>query len=89
MDEASVIAELKKEGYGKVYAWHATPGENDPAHTHPFDTKLVILEGELEIILGDKKFVLRPGDSIEVPQDQTHAGIAGTQGCTYIVAEEN
>lgn len=89
MDEQSVIAELTKEGYGKVYAWHAKPGEKDPSHTHPFNTKLAILEGELEIILGDKKFVLRPGDSIEIPKEQTHSGVVGVLGCIYIVAEEH
>lgn len=81
--------ELKKEGYDNVYIWEAVPLEEDSDHNHDFDTKLAVLEGEIEIVVDGKKSLLKEGDSIEIPRNKIHSGKVGLGGCKYIVAEKH
>ena len=49
------------------------PGMAVPRHTHTReDEAYFILAGELEVIAGDKTFVLRPGDTLLAPRDIPH-----------------
>src|SRR5262249_32089151 len=43
-----------------------------PPHRHPWDEAYVILEGEVETVMGDQRFVLRPGDVGHVPAGTAH-----------------
>lgn len=78
---------LKTQGYEPVYVWDATPGEEDPEHSHEFDTHLVILDGELTLTIDGAERVLKEGNELDIPRNQTHAAVAGERGCSYIVAE--
>ena len=42
-------------------------------HTHSVDKKDVVLEGEFLITLEGEEFLLRAGDSIEVPRNAVHS----------------
>ena len=81
------IEELKSKGYNPVYIWDAEPNEEDPDHTHPFDTHLVVLEGEIEIRVDGESLILKPGDKLDIPRKKIHCGKAGVSGCKYIIAE--
>ena len=49
------------------------PGMSVPRHTHTReDESYFVLAGELEVIVGGKTFVLRPGDSLVAPRDIRH-----------------
>jgi quercetin dioxygenase-like cupin family protein len=49
------------------------PGMGVPRHTHTReDESYFVLVGELEVIVGGKTFVLRPGDSLVAPRDIPH-----------------
>ena len=49
------------------------PGMGVPRHTHTReDESYFVLAGELEVIVGDKTFVLKPGDSLVAPRDIPH-----------------
>jgi quercetin dioxygenase-like cupin family protein len=87
MTETEQIEQLKAEGFKKVYIWDAEPGEDDPDHVHAFDTKLIILSGEIEIGMNGESRVLKQGDSIYIARDTVHSGKAGVMGCRYIVGE--
>ncbi|OGZ45437.1 MAG: hypothetical protein A3C84_00185 [Candidatus Ryanbacteria bacterium RIFCSPHIGHO2_02_FULL_48_12] len=83
------IEELKQKGYDPVYVWDAEPNEEDPDHTHPFDTHLIILGGEIEIRMENKSIILQSGNVIDILREKVHYGKAGIQGCRYIVAEKH
>ena len=87
--EEELIQKLKIEGYTKVYIHDAKPNENYLSHSHAWDTKLMILEGELEVNMDDKHSVLRKGDQIEIIRNKMHSGKAGPKGCRYIVGERS
>jgi quercetin dioxygenase-like cupin family protein len=49
------------------------PGMGVPRHTHTReDESYFVLVGELEVIVGGKTFVLKPGDSVVAPRDIPH-----------------
>jgi len=87
MDEE--VAKLKAAGYDNVYVWDAEPNEDDPDHTRPFDTPLVVLAGEIEIVMNGRSNILRANDEINIPRETVHSGKAGAKGCKYIVAERH
>ena len=49
------------------------PGIGVPRHTHTReDETYYVLSGELDVIVGDKLFVLKAGDSLMAPRDIPH-----------------
>jgi quercetin dioxygenase-like cupin family protein len=49
------------------------PGMGVPRHTHTReDEAYLVLVGELEVIVGDEAFILRPGDCLLAPRDIPH-----------------
>ena len=49
------------------------PGMGVPRHTHTHeDESYFVLAGELEVIVGGKTFVLKPGDSLVAPRGIPH-----------------
>jgi mannose-6-phosphate isomerase-like protein (cupin superfamily) len=49
------------------------PGMGVPRHMHTReDESYFVLAGELEVIVGGKTFVLKPGDSLVAPRDTPH-----------------
>lgn len=62
-------------------------GQGNPRHRHPnCDEILHLLSGRLEHTLGDKSFVLEPGDTISIPQDAWHqATVLGEQDAEMVI----
>ena len=83
------VEELKRLGYDNVFVWDAEAGEEDPDHSHPYDTRLVILDGEIEIKMDGESRILKSGEEIDIPREKVHYGKAGPNGCKYIVAEKH
>ena len=49
------------------------PGMAVPRHTHTREDEVYfVLAGELEVIVGEKSFVLQPGDTLLAPRDVPH-----------------
>jgi quercetin dioxygenase-like cupin family protein len=49
------------------------PGMGVPRHTHTREDEVYfVLAGELEVTVGEKAFVLRPGDTLLAPRDLPH-----------------
>jgi quercetin dioxygenase-like cupin family protein len=49
------------------------PGIGVPRHTHTReDESYLVLSGELEVIVGEELFVLKPGDTLMAPRDIPH-----------------
>jgi quercetin dioxygenase-like cupin family protein len=42
-------------------------------HTAPFDAMVQVLDGEAEIIIGQKSFMLKTGELIIMPANEPHA----------------
>ena len=55
-------------------------------HTHPFDARARVVQGEMWLTVGASTRHLCAGDSFEVARDVPHAERYGADGATYWVA---
>ena len=55
-----------------VIDMHVPPGDGPPPHRHDFEETFVLLEGEMEMTFRREKFVVRAGDTINVPANAPH-----------------
>jgi mannose-6-phosphate isomerase-like protein (cupin superfamily) len=68
-------------------AWE--PNSVQEQHTHPFDARALVVEGEMWLTVGDQTRHLRPGDRFDLKAGTPHAERYGPQGATYWVARTN
>lgn len=91
--EKEIIGQLESEGYDKAYVWDAEPGEIDGKHEHNFDTKLIILKGEIQIKSAEGNFFsnmsYKTGSEVIIPRNKIHEAKVGPEGCRYIVGEKH
>jgi quercetin dioxygenase-like cupin family protein len=48
------------------------PGKEDPGHQHPFEQCGIVTEGEIEMIVGDERQVLKAMDTYFIPAGVVH-----------------
>ncbi len=72
LNEDNMRRRLTSEGYS-VARYVYSEGTVFSDHVHSVDKKDAVLEGEFLITLGGEEFLLRAGDSIEVPRDAVHS----------------
>jgi mannose-6-phosphate isomerase-like protein (cupin superfamily) len=51
----------------------AAPGRGPSPHTHPYEEVLIVLEGEVTVVAGEREIVARDGDVVLIPADTPHA----------------
>jgi quercetin dioxygenase-like cupin family protein len=84
MDRADFEAGLAKDGFLETAERRLAPGEESPQHTHPFDARLLVLEGELILDRGGSPERYRAGETLYVPANERHAENAGPDGTAYL-----
>jgi quercetin dioxygenase-like cupin family protein len=72
-DGAIVSREIVKGPTGNVTLFAFDEGQGLSEHTAPFDALVQALEGEAEIRIAGKPFLLRGGEMILMPAGQPHA----------------
>jgi mannose-6-phosphate isomerase-like protein (cupin superfamily) len=85
MDRASFEAELKRDGFLEVETKSVGPNVGLEEHTHPYDVRAMVLEGEVTLRFDGKVQTCRPGDSLTMAAGCAHSESYGPQGVTYIV----
>lgn len=60
------------------------PGAGIPTHSHIHEQMGVVLEGEIEMTIGNESRTCRPGDAYTIPGDVPHSGMAGPNGCLVL-----
>ncbi len=81
------IKKLIAEGFKEVYVWKDKPNEIYKEHSHPYDTKLIIVGGEISLNLENKNVRLKAGDAVLIKKNKLHSAKVGDRGCEYIVGE--
>ncbi len=71
---------------GKLMANWVTiePHRTVPRHQHPHEQLGVMLEGALELTIGDETRVLRPGDAYTIPPNLPHSAVTREEGCVVL-----
>lgn len=71
---------------GKLMAnWvRIEPNREMPRHHHPHEQLGIMLEGALELTLGDETRIIRPGDAYTIPPNLPHHARTGPEGCLVL-----
>jgi quercetin dioxygenase-like cupin family protein len=85
MDQAAFEAALKADGFAEVFTRRMEAGQVVHEHTHPFDARVLILEGEYLLEQGGTTRRFLPGEQFEVPAGVDHTESFGPHGASFIV----
>jgi quercetin dioxygenase-like cupin family protein len=60
-------------GHYNMFEMSEHEGGGAPVHSHPWEETFYILEGEIEMLLGDRREVFGTGSVVHVPANAIHA----------------
>jgi quercetin dioxygenase-like cupin family protein len=71
-------------GMSSTLGWvNIKEGSILPAHHHPHEQITLMIEGTMEMKIGEETFLLEPGDIHVIPSNVVHSAFAKTE-CTLI-----
>ncbi|MBL0087249.1 MAG: AraC family transcriptional regulator [Ideonella sp.] len=82
-------ASSKAEGFDEVLERRWPAHSTQQTHTHPFDVKALVVDGQLWLTVGKSTRHLRAGDDFELARNVEHSERYGVEGATYWVARRN
>lgn len=72
MSAEQFLIELASDGYAEVRHRNFDRGEDSQPHSHDFDTRLLVQQGELTIVWGEISRTYKAGEILEIPAGQLH-----------------
>ena len=84
MNRVEFETALREEGYQEVGDRRMEPNKTNPEHSHEFDARLLILEGELRIISEGRERTYRVGDTFAMSAGCLHSEQCGPEGVRYL-----
>jgi quercetin dioxygenase-like cupin family protein len=59
------------------------------SHSHPFEVKALVVDGQIDLMIDDLKRVYLPGDVFHLDFEQMHAERYGNQGVSYLASRKS
>jgi quercetin dioxygenase-like cupin family protein len=81
-------AELKKAGFQQLVTVEREPNGGLDEHSHPFESRALILRGEITLRVGGRDTCYRAGDVFHLEHAQIHEERYGPQGVSYLVGRK-
>jgi quercetin dioxygenase-like cupin family protein len=76
----SVVSKtIIKKSTGNISVTSFDTGEELAEKISPFDTYIQIIDGAAEVVINDKKYLLKPGEGIVIPAHAPHSFNANEQ----------
>lgn len=88
MEHEEFLGQLRAAGFEQVTTVTREPHGALEVHTHPFEARALILEGEIRISCAGRETVYRPGDVFHLAQAEPHSERYGPQGVRYLVGRK-
>ena len=83
--QSNLVDAMKAEGL-VPYVEDDEPGHHYDPHIHPNDEVIVMVSGEITVGVGDEKWVLGPGDRLDLPANTSHWAETRGEGPIRILA---
>jgi len=88
MKTATFLALLASEGFPEpIEVVRDRNGVTEP-HSHPFEAKALILEGQIDIVVNNQRTVYLAGDIFHIMPNQVHTESYGSKGVKYLVGRK-
>jgi quercetin dioxygenase-like cupin family protein len=71
-ERISVLAHSANTGSYEVFLQEGPEGAGPPPHFHPWDESYYVLDGEVDVLLGERMITLRAGEFVHVPRGTVH-----------------
>ena len=84
MERVEFETALREEGYLEVADRRMQPNKTNPEHSHEFDARLLVLEGEMTITCEGVEQTYRPGDTFAMSAGCLHTEQCGPEGVRYL-----
>lgn len=84
MNKEAFEANLRQEGYNEVVVAELPIGHAPGEHSHPYDVRALILEGEFTIAVNGQGRTYRPGDIFALEAGIRHTEFTGPNGVRYL-----
>lgn len=84
MDRAEFKDELRSQGYAEVVDRQMDANQVNPEHSHKFDARLLVLEGEMTVTRDGEERTYRSGDTFAMTAGCRHAERSGAEGVRYL-----
>lgn len=88
MDTEQFTARLRQEGYMEFVEVEREPNGMMDTHSHPFDSKALILSGEIRLNVAGKESTYRRGEIFALSNGTEHIEHYGPQGVRYLVGRK-
>jgi quercetin dioxygenase-like cupin family protein len=84
MNRTEFETELREQGYQEVADRRMGANTTNPEHSHEFDARLLVLEGEMTITSEGEERTYRAGDTFAMTAGCRHTEHCGPQGVRYL-----
>jgi quercetin dioxygenase-like cupin family protein len=88
MKHDEFIQLLASEGFKEVVTVEREPNGFLATHTHPFEAKALILDGEIRLQVGEAEQVFQPGQVFHLSANEPHTEYYGPRGVKYMVGRK-
>jgi quercetin dioxygenase-like cupin family protein len=88
MEREQFIKILNREGFKEIVTVEREANGTLDLHTHPFEAKALILDGELRLYGNGNEQVCAVGDIFHLQANEAHAERYGPQGVRYLVGRK-
>jgi quercetin dioxygenase-like cupin family protein len=89
MDPTQFARQLADEGFDEVLTKTLPAGQQLGAHTHPFDVKALVTDGQVTLGVGDQLTIYRVGDVFTMDRGCEHTELYGAHGVSYLVGRRH
>ncbi len=79
---------LAAEGIETVVEVVREPNGSLDTHSHPFEARALILDGEITVVVDGKTIHCKPGDTFHLAADVPHTETYGPQGVRYLAGRK-
>ena len=84
MNRADFEIELRAQGYQEIVDRRMEPKATNPEHSHEFDARLMVLEGEMTVVCDGEERTYRAGDTFAMTAGRRHTEHCGPDGVRYL-----
>jgi len=84
MNRADFETELRAQGYQEIVDRRMDAKATNPEHSHEFDARLLILEGEMTVVCDGEERAYRAGDTFAMTAGRRHTERCGPDGVRYL-----
>lgn len=88
MDREQFMHQLQQEGFGEILTVEREANGVLGEHTHPFEAKALVLDGDILLRCGDREQHCRAGDIFHLQAHEPHRESYGPQGVRYLVGRK-